>query len=134
MRVGGIGGGALPARRAGRGAGGFALAGASAGAPAAVAAATAPALLAVQQAGALPDPPEERARRQAEAALDGLRELQLGLLRGDADSAALARLAALAESPSGGVPDPGLRALLAEVGLRVKVELARRRAGFATLG
>jgi hypothetical protein len=60
--------------------------------------------------------------------------MQLDLLRGRADPAALARLAALAEAPSGAVADPALRSLLAEVGLRVRVELARRRAGSATSG
>jgi hypothetical protein len=134
MRVGGIGGAAVPARRTGRGAGGFALSGTSSGAPVAAPAAAAPVLLAVQQTGPLPDPPEERPRRQAQAALEGLRDLQLALLRGHADPAALARLAALAESASCGGADPGMRALLAEVGLRVKVELARRRAGFAKPG
>lgn len=132
-RVGGIGGGALPARRAARPAGGFALPEPPAGAPPPPASAAAPVLLAVQRSDPAPSPPEERARRQAETVLDELRGLQLDLLRGRADPAALARLAALAEPAPGAVADPALRSLLAEVGLRVRVELARRRAGSATV-
>jgi hypothetical protein len=62
--------------------------------------------------------------------LDDLRGLQLELLSGRADPARLARLAALAEGPD--AADPALQAVLREVSLRARVELARRRAAPAT--
>jgi hypothetical protein len=128
-RVNGIGGSAVPARRAAR-AGGFGLPGAEPGPAArpAAAASGVAALLALQEGegpGA-PAPAAERARRRARAALQELGGLQLDLLRGTADPARLERLAALAGTASE-VADPALRDALEEVRLRVRVELARRR-------
>ena len=66
-----------------------------------------------------------RAVKRGRNALDALDELKIGLLSGTLDTGALARLkaapAALAE-PTG---DPGLDAVLAEIELRVEVELAK---------
>lgn len=125
VRVTGIGAGYAAPRRPGRG-GGFALPGAPESTEAASAAGVSGvSLLALQEAGAvLPDP--ERARRRAAQALDALRDLQLGLLSGGSDPARLERLAALAAAEA--VADPGLRAILDQVSLRARVELARFRA------
>jgi hypothetical protein len=136
-RVGGIGGAATPARQAARAGGGFALPDAPGGrAAGAVAAASPAALLALQEGACADQGTEERARRRGRAALDLLREVQIGLLRDGATPACLARLSTLAKAAEAEAPpaDPGLRAVLAEVTLRVRVELARRRATYATDG
>ncbi len=69
---------------------------------------------------------DRAARRHGRAMLDGIAALQRTLLSpNDAAGAALRQLAALARA----VPiaaDPALRTLLADVTLRVQVELARR--------
>jgi len=66
-----------------------------------------------------------KAVKRGRGALDALDALKLGLLSGTLDTAAMARLrmasAGLAE-PTG---DPGLDNVLAEIGLRVEVELAK---------
>jgi hypothetical protein len=74
------------------------------------------------------DEPSERRKksvRRGRGALDALDALKLGLLSGMLDTAALARLksagAGLAE-PTG---DPGLDTVMAEIALRVEVELAK---------
>ncbi len=72
---------------------------------------------------------DARARQRASALLDELALLQLALLNGSADSAALERLAALAEG--GDAADPALAAILAAVALRARIELVRREAGAA---
>jgi hypothetical protein len=136
-RVGGIGGAATPARQAARSGGGFALPDAPSGRAAAAVAAPSPAsLLALQEGPGADQGAEDRARRRGRAALDLLREVQIDLLRGGATPARLARLAALAQAAEADAApaDPGLRALLAEVTLRVRVELARRRIAPATDG
>jgi hypothetical protein len=132
-RIGGIQGGVGPARRAARGAGGFAL---PAGSETTEAAGMAPtssvsALLALQERPAAPGHAAEQARRRGEAALDELRGLQLDLLRGQDDPARLERLARLAE-PAAGIEDPALRAALAGIALRARVELARRHLATAS--
>jgi hypothetical protein len=109
-----------PSRRVTRSAGGFALPGEPAGAAPASAAASIGTLFAVQEQAPLP-PAGERARRRAGAMLDELRQLQLDMLRGTADPARLERLAAL--DAAGGAGDP----VVAEIALRARVELARRR-------
>ena len=136
-RVGGIGGAATPARQAARPGGGFALPDAQGErAAAAVAAASPAALLALQEGPGADQGAEERARRRGRAALDLLREVQIDLLRGGATPARLARLATLAKAAEADVApaDHGLRAVLAEVTLRVRVELARRRIASAADG
>ncbi len=82
------------------------------------------ALLALQ---GVDDPTERRRRSVARGrqALDVLEELKLGLLAGMLDGAALGRLKAAAAGltePSG---DQTLDAVLAEIELRVEVELAK---------
>ncbi len=111
--------------RAGVGAG-FALpAGAEAvAAKPAAAAAGLDTLLALQEwdGGAARD---RQARKHGRAMLAALARLQLGLLGDDPDGAALAELAALAEHcPE--AADPALRDALADVGLRARIEVARR--------
>ena len=82
------------------------------------------ALLALQ---GIDEPGERRKKavRRGRGALDALDALKLGLLSGTLDTAALARLtsagAGLAE-PTG---DPGLDTVMAEIALRVEVELAK---------
>lgn len=131
MRAAGFSG--VQAGRARRGAGGFALpeAGEDPFAPAGVAAPPAlGGLLALQDSNA-PERPEaaaDRARRRASMALDELRGLQLDLLRETpGDAARLGRLEALAAAPEADL-QPQLGALLAEVRLRARLELARRNA------
>lgn len=136
-RVAGIGAGALPARRLGRAGGGFALPGQPDLTGGSAVAGPAPALLALQDGAALAAPAEPPARRAARAGLGLLRDLQLDLLRGLDDPDRSVRLAALvaeieAAADPAAAPDPSLRAALAELGLRLKVELARCRAGSAT--
>jgi len=117
---------AEPARR-GRAGGGFALGGGAADAAAGlVATGGVAALLAVQEDGRGGRRSAERAVERAESGLAELRGLQLDLLRGVADPARLARLAALADSPES-LADPVLREAVQGVALRVRVELARRR-------
>jgi hypothetical protein len=82
------------------------------------------ALLAMQ---GVEDPTERRKRSVARGrgALDVLDDLKLGLLSGNLDTATMNRLrdaAANLKSTSG---DPGLDAVLAEIELRVEVELAK---------
>jgi hypothetical protein len=82
------------------------------------------ALLALQ---GVEEPGERRKKavRRGRGALDALDALKLGLLSGMLDAGALARLksagAGLAE-PTG---DPGLDTVMAEIALRVEVELAK---------
>ena len=132
----GVQGGGAAARARRRGAG-FGLPGASgdsaAGAGIAETGATAAAgpiagLLALQESGgqAPPESGETRARRRACQVLDELSGLQIDLLRGGTDPARLESLAALAQEAGEALP-PALAELLAEVRLRARVELARRR-------
>lgn len=136
-RVAGIGAGVLPARRSGRAAGGFALPDQPGVTGGSAVAAAPPVLLAVQEGATAPAPAEPSAGRAARAGLALLRDLQLDLLRGGDHPDRPERLAALvaeveAAADPVAVTDPALRAALAELGLRLKVELARCRAGSAT--
>ena len=97
---------------------------ATAGLAATSAAAPLDAMLLLQQ---VEDGPtrDRQARRHGRAMLDGLAELQCALLDGSLDPATAERLAALAQHcPE--ASEPGLRATLAGISLRVQVELARR--------
>ena len=83
------------------------------------------ALLAMQS---IEDDPTERRRRsvrRGRGALDALDELKLGLLSGKLDNAMVARLRAAAADLKASSGDPGLDAVLAEIELRVEVELAK---------
>ncbi|WP_270938963.1 flagellar assembly protein FliX, partial [Falsiroseomonas oryzae] len=95
--------------------------------PAAAAAVAVPALLAVQEERAAPRRESADAARRADAALVELTGLQLDLLRGRVGQDRLLRLARMAETTADDA-DPALRSILAEVALRVRVELARQRA------
>ncbi len=72
--------------------------------------------------------PEERRRRgvrRGKSALDVLDELKIALLSGALDQAAVGRLRAAATALTEATGDPGLDAVLAEIDLRVAVELAK---------
>lgn len=136
-RVAGIGAGTLPARRSGRRAGGFALPDQPGLAAGSAVAGAAPVLLALQEGATTPVPAEPWGGRAAGAGLALLRDLQLDLLRGVHDPDRPERLAALVAEVEAAVDpalvtEPALRAALVELGLRLKVELARCRAGSAT--
>jgi Class II flagellar assembly regulator len=82
------------------------------------------ALLAMQ---GVEDPVEKRKRsvKRGKTALDVLDELKIGLLSGSLDSMTVARLRSAAADLKGSSGDPGLDAVLAEIELRVEVELAK---------
>jgi hypothetical protein len=72
--------------------------------------------------------PGERRRKavkRGRSALDALDALKLGLLSGTLDAAALARLKSAAAGLAESTGDPGLDTVLAEIELRVGVELAK---------
>lgn len=68
---------------------------------------------------------DRRAARRAEAMLDALAQLQVAMLEGRADDAALERLAVEAEGEA--AADPALATVMAGIALRARVELARRQ-------
>jgi hypothetical protein len=78
------------------------------------------------------DPVERRRRavKHGRRALDALDELKLGLLAGTLDQAAMLRLKSVTADLRDGSGDENLDRVLAEIGLRVEVELAK--AGMAT--
>ena len=82
------------------------------------------ALLAMQ---GVEDPTERRKRSVARGrgALDVLDDLKLGLLAGNLDTATMNRLRDAAANLKSSSGDPGLDAVLAEIELRVEVELAK---------
>jgi hypothetical protein len=86
------------------------------------------ALIALQ---GLEDPAERRRRavKQGRRALDALDELKLGLLAGSLDPTTLRRLKAVTVDLKGGSGDDGLDGVLAEIDLRVEVELAKAGMG-----
>jgi len=118
---------APPARRAG--AGGFNVDGGD-GARAASAAPTLrtvggiDALLALQ---GLEDATERRRRavRRGRHALDALDALKIGLLAGELDAGSLARLKSVTAELTEATGDHSLDTVLAEIALRVEVELAK---------
>src|ERR1700726_5169543 len=72
--------------------------------------------------------PAERRRRavkQGRRALDALDELKLGLLAGSLDQSTLLRLKSVAVDLKDGSGDEKLDSVLAEIDLRVAVELAK---------
>ncbi len=74
------------------------------------------------------DEPAERRKkavRRGRTALDALDALKLGLLSGTLDTAALARLKAVTTGLAEPTGDPSLDTVLAEIELRVEVELAK---------
>jgi len=82
------------------------------------------ALLALQ---GVEDPTERRKRsiQRGRGALDALDDLKIGLLSGSFDNATVARLRDAAANLKETSGDPGLDAVLAEIELRVEVELAK---------
>jgi class II flagellar assembly regulator FliX len=83
------------------------------------------ALLALQ--GIEEDPVERRKRsvKRGKGALDVLDELKIGLLSGNFDPSTVRRLREAAANLKASSGDPGLDAVLAEIELRVEVELAK---------
>jgi hypothetical protein len=83
------------------------------------------ALLALQ--GVEEDPVERRKRsvQRGRGALDVLDDLKIGLLSGNFDSSTVIRLRAAAAELKSSSGDAGLDAVLAEIELRVEVELAK---------
>jgi hypothetical protein len=72
--------------------------------------------------------PAERRRRAAKSgrnALDALDALKVGLIGGELDASAINRLKVVADDLKDESGDPGLDAVLAEIGLRVEVEIAK---------
>ncbi len=95
------------------------------GAAAPKAAANIDALLALQ--GIEENPAERRKRSVARGrtALDVLDDLKLGLLSGNFDASTVVRLRDAAANLKSSSGEPGLDAVLAEIELRVEVELAK---------
>jgi hypothetical protein len=132
MRVNGLAGAATTntpssARRAGPG--GFTISdGASAKSPAQTgglrAISSIDALIALQ---GVEDPTERRKRavQKGRHALDILDGLKVGLLEGEVDPSTLGRLKSTVDGLKQGSGDSGLDAVLAEIELRVEVELAK---------
>jgi hypothetical protein len=83
------------------------------------------ALLALQ--GIEEDPAERRKRsvQRGRGALDVLDDLKIGLLSGNLDGATVNRLRDAAANLKASSGDPGLDEVLAEIELRVEVELAK---------
>ncbi|RAI45404.1 flagellar assembly protein FliX [Rhodoplanes roseus] len=75
------------------------------------------------------DPAERRRRAvvRGRSALDILDEMKLALLAGNLDPNILARLGAIAAGLKESTGDPGLDSVLAEIELRVEVELAKMK-------
>lgn len=74
------------------------------------------------------DEPGERRRKavkRGRGALDALDALKLGLLSGTLDAAALGRLKSAGSGLTEPTGDPGLDTVMAEIALRVEVELAK---------
>jgi hypothetical protein len=73
------------------------------------------------------DPAKRRSRgiRRGRTALDILDELKIGLLSGSLDASLLQRLKASAADLKDASGDPGLDGVLAEIELRVAVEIAK---------
>lgn len=82
------------------------------------------ALLALQGIG---DATERRRRavKGGRLALDALDELKIGLISGDLDPAMLQRLKSAAAGLQDASGEPGLDAVLAEIDLRIAVEIAK---------
>jgi Class II flagellar assembly regulator len=85
------------------------------------------ALIALQGVDALADPVERRkhAVKRGRLALDALDELKIGLLGGVLSAATLTKLKSAAGYLKDGSGEPGLDSVLAEIELRVEVEIAK---------
>jgi hypothetical protein len=121
--------------------GGAGLSASTSGHPAPVFSAFMEGLLGLQEQGAADTPSapaarDREARRHGQAMLAALSDLHLLLIgRGPEQGASTAALRSLSERLSGltgAIPqaaDPGLRGVIAAIGLRARIELARRSAG-----
>jgi hypothetical protein len=67
----------------------------------------------------------KRAVKQGNSALDELESLKVGMLDGSLDTSHISRLKAISAGLKQGCGDPGLDGVLAEIDLRVEVELAK---------
>ena len=65
------------------------------------------------------------AAHAGEHAPEDLKSLKIGLLSGNLDTAALARLKSVSAGLTEPTGDPGLDTVMAEIALRVEVELAK---------
>lgn len=83
------------------------------------------ALIALQGIEEQPTERRRRAVKRGRSALDALDALKMGLLAGTLDAGALARLKAVAAELSERSGEPELDSVLAEIELRVEVELAK---------
>ncbi len=85
------------------------------------------ALIALQGVQGLEDPVERRkhAVKRGRLALDALDELKIGLLGGTLSPATLTKLKSAAGHLKDGSGEPGLDSVLAEIELRVEVEIAK---------
>lgn len=84
------------------------------------------ALLSLQEAGdGTSEEAEKKARQRAEALLDHLEQVRLGILAGGIPLAALQQLTRIAGEHRDKVMDPGLAEILDEIDLRAQVELAK---------
>jgi len=125
-RTGAAGGSSAPRRTA---SGGFSVSQSDATAPqgAAVALRTVGGIDALLALQGVEDPTERRRRavKHGRRALDALDELKIGLLAGTLDQATMLRLKSVAADLHEGSGDGGLDEVLAEIDLRVAVELAK---------
>ncbi len=87
--------------------------------------ATIDALLALQGVGEDPAERRKRSVKRGRGALDVLDDLKIGLLSGNFDPSTVIRLRAAAAELKSSSGDAGLDAVLAEIELRVEVELAK---------
>jgi broad specificity phosphatase PhoE len=82
-------------------------------------------LLALQELEDATSSPQGKARARAEALLDRLDEIRMGLLQGNLPASKLDALARAVQTQRAQVSDPRLAAILDEIDLRAQVELAK---------
>mgnify|MGYP001627813165 FL=1 len=83
------------------------------------------ALLALQQSGDALDSPKKAAMLRAKSMLEQLEAVRDGLLSGQLSPARLQQLVGLLDQPRETIDDPELSAVLDEIDLRARVELAK---------
>jgi hypothetical protein len=82
-------------------------------------------LLALQELEDATSSPHGKARARAEAILDRLEEIRMGLLTGSIPASCLEALSRIVQSQRAQVVDPRLAEILDEIDLRAQVELAK---------
>lgn len=95
------------------------------GAGAAVQAGAVNPLISLQEMEDATSSPQGKARARAEALLDKLDEIRMGLLQGSLPAARLDALSRMVQTQRAQVSDPALSAILDEIDLRAQVELAK---------